>query len=76
VNDFGNQRYDGPQPPVGDGPHHYRFRLAALDTDRLEGIQGKAKASAIWNKAQPHVIDTAELVGTFETRVEAGATAG
>ena len=76
VNDFGNEGYDGPQPPLGDGPHHYHFRLAALDTDRLVGIQGKAKASAIWDKAQPHVLDQAEIVGTYEARAMAGETAG
>jgi Raf kinase inhibitor-like YbhB/YbcL family protein len=76
VNDFGNQDYDGPQPAVGSGPHHYRFRLAALDTDRLEGIQGKAKASAIWDKAQPHILDQTELVGTYETRIPASEAAG
>jgi Raf kinase inhibitor-like YbhB/YbcL family protein len=73
VNDFGNEGYDGPQPPSGHGVHHYHFRIAALDTDRLEGIQGKAKASAVWDKAQAHKIEDAELVGTYETKVMAGA---
>src|SRR5690606_5678044 len=31
VNDFGNDRYDGPRPPKGHGIHHYHFRLSALD---------------------------------------------
>lgn len=30
-NDFGNQKYDGPQPPAGSGPHHYVFSVQALD---------------------------------------------
>lgn len=29
-NDFGGAAYDGPEPPVGHGTHHYHFRLAAL----------------------------------------------
>src|SRR5688500_16599543 len=33
ANDFGNLGYDGPQPPEGHGPHHYHFRVAALDVD-------------------------------------------
>ena len=74
VNDFGNQGYDGPQPPQGHGVHHYHFRLAALDTDRLEGVQGKAKASAIWDKAQAHRIEEAELVGIYETKAMAVAS--
>ena len=70
-NDFGNQGYDGPQPPAGDGVHHYRFRLAALGIDRLEGVAGKPKASAVWDAAQPHVLEETEMVGTYETRVPA-----
>ena len=35
-NDFGNGRYDGPQPPAGHGTHHYHFRLFALDVPELE----------------------------------------
>ena len=30
-NDFGGDAYDGPQPPVGDTPHHYFFQLHALN---------------------------------------------
>lgn len=29
TNDFGEIGYRGPCPPVGDGPHHYRFRVLA-----------------------------------------------
>lgn len=29
-NGFGNRGWDGPQPPVGDDPHRYVFRLYAL----------------------------------------------
>ncbi|TNM32336.1 YbhB/YbcL family Raf kinase inhibitor-like protein [Streptomyces sedi] len=29
-NDFGDRGWDGPQPPVGDRPHRYRFRLYAV----------------------------------------------
>src|SRR5581483_2349672 len=35
LNDFGNRRYDGPQPPPGHGRHHYHFRLFVLDTPQL-----------------------------------------
>ena len=33
-NDFGNARYDGPEPPKGHGVHHYHFRLGALSFPR------------------------------------------
>jgi Raf kinase inhibitor-like YbhB/YbcL family protein len=67
VNDFGNPHYDGPQPPKGHGVHHYHFRLAALDTDRLH-LPPKAKVEDVWKAAMPHVIAQTELVGTFERR--------
>jgi Raf kinase inhibitor-like YbhB/YbcL family protein len=65
VNGFGNARYDGPQPPKGHGPHHYHFRLAALDVPRLN-VPTSAKAEDIWTKAQPHIVAEAEVVGTYE----------
>ena len=65
VNGFGNARYDGPQPPRGHGPHHYHFRLAALDVPRLN-IPASAKAEHVWAKAQPHIIAEAEVVGVYE----------
>ena len=65
VNGFRNTRYDGPQPPKGYGPHHYHFRLAALDAERLD-MPASAKAEDIWAKAQPHIIAEAEMVGVYE----------
>ena len=65
VNDFGEARYDGPQPPRGHGVHHYHFKIAALDVAQLD-IPADAKVERVWEAARPHVIDEAELVGTFE----------
>jgi Raf kinase inhibitor-like YbhB/YbcL family protein len=65
VNGFRNARYDGPQPPKGHGPHHYHFRLAALDVPRLD-VAASAKAEEIWTRAQPHIIAEAEVVGVYE----------
>jgi Raf kinase inhibitor-like YbhB/YbcL family protein len=31
ANDFGENRYSGPQPPVAHGPHHYSFWIHAPD---------------------------------------------
>ncbi len=67
VNDFGNSGYDGPQPPRGHGVHHYHFRIAALDTEKLP-LPAKASVAQLWTAAQPHLIAEAELVGTFENR--------
>ena len=65
ANDFGNTGYDGPQPPEGDGPHHYRIRLAALDTDHLD-VGPRQRAEAVWDAAQGHILEETELVGIYE----------
>jgi Raf kinase inhibitor-like YbhB/YbcL family protein len=64
VNDFGRRSYDGPQPPPGHGVHHYHFRLAALRSAQLDGLDDAPHAAAVWDKARTSALDTAELVGT------------
>lgn len=64
LNDFGAQRYDGPEPPVGHGLHHYHFRLAALDVPSIP-IPADAGAARIWDAAQKHIVGEAELIGTY-----------
>ncbi len=66
INDFGDAYYDGPQPPKGHGVHHYHFRLAALNVEKLNP-QGE-KVAQIWATARAHMIAETELVGTYETR--------
>ena len=65
VNDFGHPYYDGPKPPKGHGPHHYHFRLVALDVDLL-GQSPKASVEDVWNAAREHALAEAEIVGTYE----------
>lgn len=65
VNDFGKPGYDGPQPPAGDGAHHYHFRIAALDVPRLD-VPADANAAQIWQAARSHIIEEAEIVGTYQ----------
>ncbi len=65
ANDFGETGYDGPQPPAGDAPHHYHFRLAALDTDHLD-VGPRQRAEAVWEAAQDHIIEETELVGIYQ----------
>jgi Raf kinase inhibitor-like YbhB/YbcL family protein len=67
VNDFGEPRYDGPQPPRGHGVHHYHFRLLALDTPRLE-TPHSARVADVLKAAEPHVLAEAEMVATYENR--------
>lgn len=64
ANDFGHARYDGPRPPKGDRPHHYRFRLVALDVEALpEQVEPDAD---VWRAAQGHILAEADLVGTYQ----------
>ncbi|KGD96999.1 MULTISPECIES: YbhB/YbcL family Raf kinase inhibitor-like protein [Rhizobium/Agrobacterium group] len=64
-NDFGNTRYDGPQPPKGHGTHHYRFRIAALDVPELE-MSDMADAKSMWDEVRKHTLSEASLTGTFD----------
>jgi hypothetical protein len=66
VNDFGKPAYGGPCPPKGHGPHHYRFKLLALNVDRLN--LANPKIAQLEAEAEKHVIGRAQLVGTYERR--------
>lgn len=65
VNDFGNGSYDGPLPPRGHGLHHYHFRLAALDVDKIEA-PADANAQQLWSAVAPHIMAQAETIGTYQ----------
>lgn len=65
LNDFGHQGYDGPRPPKGDGPHHYHFKLAALDVETLQQAP-KARVEDVWETARDHILAEAEIIGTYE----------
>jgi Raf kinase inhibitor-like YbhB/YbcL family protein len=67
ANDFGQPGYGGPCPPKGHGPHHYHFKLFALDVDRL-GVASNSKIAEVETAAQQHAIGKAELIGTYERR--------
>jgi Raf kinase inhibitor-like YbhB/YbcL family protein len=67
TNDFGKPGYGGPCPPKGHGPHHYHFKLFALDTEKL-GLSSGAKVMDVENAAQRHAIAHGEIVGTYERK--------
>ena len=64
LNDFGKPGYGGPCPPRGHGRHHYRFRLYALDIDRLE-FPATPRSREVEAAAAEHAIATADLVGVY-----------
>jgi Raf kinase inhibitor-like YbhB/YbcL family protein len=63
MNDFRKQDYGGPCPPIGR--HRYFFKLYALDT-RLDGLGSQPDKAAIERAMEGHVLEKAELIGTFE----------
>ena len=67
ANDKGTQGYTGPCPPHGDKPHHYHFRLFALDTDKL-GVAPTAKIVDVENAARQHAVAEGELIGTYQRK--------
>ncbi len=64
-NDFGDLGYGGPCPPPG-APHHYHFRLSALDAPL--GLDPGATKAEVEAAMQAHVVGRAELVGTYARR--------
>jgi Raf kinase inhibitor-like YbhB/YbcL family protein len=63
-NDRKDIGYVGPYPPPGSGPHHYHFRFYALD-DPLQADPAMDTES-LRSSMAGHVLDSAELVGTYE----------
>jgi Raf kinase inhibitor-like YbhB/YbcL family protein len=61
---FGTTGYRGPCPPPGDGPHRYFFRLFALDA--MPEVEPGADRDALERALEGHVLETAEVVGTYE----------
>ena len=62
LNTAGGVGYTGPCPPQGS-PHHYHFRLYALDTSL--DLQGSVNRSVLEGALQGHILQSTELVGLF-----------
>ncbi|MGH7516455.1 MAG: YbhB/YbcL family Raf kinase inhibitor-like protein [Gemmatimonadales bacterium] len=62
TNSWKRTGYGGPCPPIGR--HRYFHKLYALDT--LLGDLGRPTAVRLAAAMGPHVLDRAELVGTYE----------
>lgn len=68
TNDWNRTGYGGPCPPIGR--HRYFFKLYALDT--TIGEQGSMNKAELEAAMRGHVLEQAQLVGTYErTRVSA-----
>ena len=62
LNDWNRTGYGGPCPPIGR--HRYFFKLYALDT-ALKDLK-KATKAQLETAMQGHIIESAQLMGTFE----------
>lgn len=62
TNDWNRTGYGGPCPPIGR--HRYFFKLYALDS--LLGDLGPATKAELENAMRGHILEQAELVGTYE----------
>jgi len=62
LNSLGQAGYMGPCPPPGN-PHHYHFRLFALDNN--PNLRNQADAQTLRDAMTGHLIQSAELVGMF-----------
>lgn len=63
VNGFNKFDYQGPCPPVGK-PHHYHFKLYALDTQLT--LKAGSSKKEVEHAMQGHIIEQAELVGIYQ----------
>lgn len=62
LNSFGHIGYGGPCPPPGN-PHHYFFRLYALDT--MLSLKAGASKQDVLNAAKGHMLGQAHWMGLF-----------
>lgn len=65
LNDFLENRYDGPCPQVG--LHHYHFKIYALDS-RLN-LPGTTRQRDLEKAMAGHILAFGELVGTYKRNI-------
>jgi len=66
VTDFRKTGYGGPCPP--SGVHRYYFKLYALDATL--SLPARATRNDVLNAVKNHVLETAELMGTYSRQKE------
>jgi len=67
INSFNNQSYGGPCPPAGDQPHHYRFKLYALNKQKLDLNENATVDDLIaaMNKNEGTILGEASTIGLY-----------
>ena len=64
VNTNGDTGYGGPLPPRGHGPHHYHFKLYALNAS-IDLAPGATKEDLL-RAMQGKILAASEVIGTYE----------
>ncbi len=62
-NSTGKIGYFGPRPPRTHPPHHYHFKLYALDTTLP--LDSGADKAALLRAMQGHILAETEIIGTY-----------
>ncbi|MHB1685939.1 MAG: YbhB/YbcL family Raf kinase inhibitor-like protein [Ignavibacteriaceae bacterium] len=65
TNSFGHVGYDGPCPPPGK-PHHYIFKIYALDTILHHHFESGATKAQLLKAMEGHILAEGELMGKFQ----------
>jgi Raf kinase inhibitor-like YbhB/YbcL family protein len=63
-NDFGEEGYSGPMPPLGDGPHRYLFRVFAASAPL--GLVAGASADDLRRALEGKELASGTLIGTYQ----------
>ncbi len=62
--DFGEAGFGGACPPEGDKPHHYQFKIYALDIDQIPLTQA-ASGAMVGFYLKQHALAQAQLEATY-----------
>jgi Raf kinase inhibitor-like YbhB/YbcL family protein len=66
VNDFGNNKYEGPCPPKGSGEHRYFFNIYALDIK--PDLNKKSKLNDFRTAIKGHIIKETGYMGVYQKK--------
>ncbi|HUT55471.1 MAG TPA: YbhB/YbcL family Raf kinase inhibitor-like protein [bacterium] len=66
LNGRGQPGYTGPMPPPGSGPHHYHFKIYALDA--ALGLKPGLTKTELLKSMEGHILAQGELIGTYERK--------
>lgn len=66
-NDFSNEGYGGPCPPRHAKPHHYMFKLYALD--KMLDLRKGSEKDRLKDEMNGHILEQTTLMGLYSRTV-------